>query len=67
MANGEFKKDAKRLELYVGRTKRLLKEGHSIEEIASILNVGESTVRKYKSWIDQAEENRKRHEMVETE
>lgn len=67
MANGEFKKDAKRLELHVGRTKRLLKEGNSIEEIASILNVGESTVRKYKSWIDQAEENRKRHEKVETE
>lgn len=67
MANGEFKKDAKRLELHVGRTKRLLKEGYSIEEIASILNVEESTVRKYKSWIDQAEENRKRHEMVETE
>lgn len=63
MANGEFKKDAKRLELYVGRTKRLLEEGYSIEEIASALKVEESTVRQYKEWIDQAEENLKRHEM----
>lgn len=62
MANGEFKENAKKLEVYVGRTKRLLKEGYSIEEIASKLKVGISTVRQYKEWIDKAEENRKKHE-----
>lgn len=64
MANGEFKKDAKRLAVEVGKVKRLLVGGYSIEEIAEKLNLLESTVRQYKEWIEKAEENRKRHEEV---
>lgn len=64
MANGKFKKDAKRLEVEVGRVKRLLVGEYSIEEIAEKLNLPESTVRQYKEWIEKAEENRKKHEEV---
>lgn len=65
MANGRFKKDAKRLKVEVGRTKRLLKEGYSIGEIAKKLNLPEASVRQYKEWIEKAEEMRKKHEEVE--
>lgn len=62
MANREFKEDARKLEALYVRTKRLLKEGYSIVEIAEKLKVPEASVRQYKEWIDKAEENRKKHE-----
>ena len=46
-------------QMRIGRTKLLLEEGYSTEQIAKKLCVNESTVRAYAEIIEQAEKNRK--------
>ena len=48
-----------KLELNVGRVKKMSDDGMTVVEIAKKLGLNESTVRSYKAIIDKAEENRK--------
>ena len=47
-----------KLQVCVGRTKRMLEGGYTIPEIANALGLNEDTVRAFKNAIDQAEQNR---------
>lgn len=51
--------DKRKLELNVGRVKKMSNDGMTVTEIAEKLGLNESTVRSYKAIIDKAEENRK--------
>ena len=52
----------RKLELAIGKTKRMFEVGYSVTEIAAALDLPESTVRSYKEIIDKAELNRRNAE-----
>ena len=53
----EYEAHQKKRMLYIGKTKQLKDEGLSVTEIASKLNLNESTIRNYMNIITQAEAN----------
>ena len=42
----------------IGRTKKMLEAGYSLDEIRKVLGVSEVTIQSYKNVIEQAEANR---------